>query len=194
MRRAGQPSSAAPAPPHQANDVPQPAKQKIPNNPNLSEPILNQQFVGPGFPKTRSANLGFEIRGFSCPPPPPLPQRTPLSQIRQTGIPNEPNFRRQRQRNRHPSSATASPQKTHSAKFAKPVYQTNPISTPSDNAIALATGRPPPPVTQESQSSPKRRNRTTKRDREIGGDRGQLPNSGTLGETGTASVSLEVAA
>ncbi len=130
MRRAGQPSSATPAPPHQANDAPQPAKQKIPNNPNLSEPILNQQFVGPGFPKTRSANLGFEIRGFSWYSPPPLPQRTPLSQIRQTGIPIEPNFRRQRQRHlpRHRSPATARhPRIPTEPKAPKSNYQTDPI-------------------------------------------------------------------
>ena len=64
---------------------------------------------GPGSPKTRSANLGFEIRGLFCP------------------------------------CRRLSPKKTHSAKLAKPVYQTNPIPTASDNAIGRASGRPPTP-------------------------------------------------
>jgi hypothetical protein len=59
--------SSPPAPGQQASDSEQPAKQELPNTPNLAEPILNQQLVGPGSPQTRSANLGFEIRGFSCP-------------------------------------------------------------------------------------------------------------------------------
>ncbi len=42
-------------------------KTTIPNRPNLSEPRLNHQLASPGSPKTRSANLGFEIRGFSRP-------------------------------------------------------------------------------------------------------------------------------
>ena len=109
---AGRPAIAPPAPHHQATDLAQPAK-KLPNRPNLSGPILSQQLVGPGSPKTRSANLGFEIRGLSRPPPPPLPQKTPLSQIRQTRIPNEPNSHRQRQRTRprHRSPAPAPPPK-----------------------------------------------------------------------------------
>ena len=39
---AGQPSIAAPAPHQQASDPAQPAKQKLPNRPNLSEPQSNQ--------------------------------------------------------------------------------------------------------------------------------------------------------
>ena len=42
-------------------------KTTIPNRPTLSEPPLNHQLATPGSPKTRSANLGFEIRGFSHP-------------------------------------------------------------------------------------------------------------------------------
>ena len=55
------------APHHQTTNPEQPAKQELPNTPNLAEPILNQQLVGPGSPQTRSVDLGFEIRGFSCP-------------------------------------------------------------------------------------------------------------------------------
>ena len=115
MRRASQPCIPAPAPRHQATNPEQPAEQELPNTPNLAEPILNQQLVGPGSPQTRSANLGFEIRGFSCP------------------------------RHRH----RLSPKQPHATNFTKQVYQTNPIPTASDNAIAPATGHPPPPVTQK---------------------------------------------
>ena len=106
--------SSPPAPGQPASDSAQPAKQELPNTPNLAEPILNPQLVGPGPPKTRSANLSFEIRGFSCP--------------------------------RH----RLSPKKHHSTNFTKQVYQTNPIPPASDNALAPATGGPPPPVTQKT--------------------------------------------
>ena len=119
---AGRPCISAPAPHHQAGDPAQPAKQKLPNRPNLSGPILNQQLAGPGSPKTRSANLGFEIRGFS-----------------------------------HPCRRL-SPKRPHAAKFAKPVYQTNPIPTADDNAIGRASGCHRPAC----RPAPKRQNRTTK--------------------------------
>ena len=48
----------------------------------------------------------------------------------------------------------------HSAKSAKPVYQTNPIPTPSDNAIAPATRRRPSP--QKPNPAQIAQNRTTK--------------------------------
>ena len=113
-----------PAPGQPASGSAQPAKQELPNTPNLAEPILNQQLVGPGSQQTRSANLGFEIRGFSCP------------------------------RHRH----RLSPKQPHATNFTKQAYQTNPIPTSSDsaiapasdNALAPATGGPPPPVTQKT--------------------------------------------
>ena len=43
-----------------------------------------------------------------------------------------------------------SPKKPHATNFTKQAYQTNPIPTASDNAIAPATGRPPPPVTPKT--------------------------------------------
>ena len=135
MRRASQPSSAAPAPPHQANDAPQPAKQKIPNNPNLSEPILNQQFVGPGFPKTRSANLGFEIRGFSCPSPPALPPQNPTQ-------PNSPNRRTKRTQfpppatTQSPSPAVARPRPACRPTPTQPQLQSAKIELPNRPNLA----------------------------------------------------------
>ena len=125
----GQPPIAPPTPDQQASDPAQPAKQKLLNRPNLAEPFLNQQLASPEPPKTPSANLGFEIRGFSCP------------------------------------CRRLSPKETHSAKLAKPVYQTNPIPTASDKAIGRASGRPPPPSLPPSPNpapAPKRQNRTTK--------------------------------
>ena len=117
----GQPCIPAPAPRQQATNPAQPAKQELPNTPNLAEPTLNQQLVGPGSPRTHSANLGFEIRGFSCP--------------------------------RH----RLSPKKPHATNFTKQVCQTNPIPISSDNALAPATGGPPPPVTQKTHPGPNRR-------------------------------------
>ena len=119
MYCSGQPCIAVPAPHHPAGDPAQPAKQKLPNRPNLSGLILSQQLAGPGPPKTRSANLGFEIRGFSRP------------------------------------CRRLSPKRPHAAKFAKPVYQTNPIPTAGDNAIGRASGRPPPPGLPPSPKAPK---------------------------------------
>ena len=102
-----------PAPSQPASDSAQPATQELPNRPNLAEPHLNQQLAGPQSPQTRSVDLGFEIRGFSCP--------------------------------RH----RRSPKKPHATNFTKQAYQTNPIPPASDNALAPATGGPPPPVTQK---------------------------------------------
>ena len=107
---ASQPSIVVPPRPYQQASGPaQPPRQKIPNRPKLAESLPNQRLANPGFPKTRSPNLGFELRGFS----------------------------RHRRR--------LSPKRPHAAKFAKPVYQTNPIPTASGDAIGLASGRPPPP-------------------------------------------------
>ena len=69
-----------------------PAKQKIPNQPNLAEPFLHQHLT------------------------------------------------------QHPATRhRLSPRKPRSAKFAKPVYQTNPILTAGDNAIGRATRQRPSP-------------------------------------------------
>ena len=109
--------SSPPAPGQPASDSAQPAEQELPNTPNLAEPILHPQLVGPGSPRTRSANLDFEIRGFSC--------------------------------HRH----RRSPKKPHATNFTKQAYQTNPIPTSSDNALAHATGGPPPPLPPKTQPS-----------------------------------------
>jgi hypothetical protein len=50
-----QPSIAAPAPCQQASDPAQPAKQKIPNRPDLSEPKPNQHVTAPPHPAPSSA-------------------------------------------------------------------------------------------------------------------------------------------
>ncbi len=98
------PHSPRPAPHQQASDPAQPAKQELPNRPNLAEPFLNQQLASQGSPKTRSANLGFEIRGFFHPrdhessappsapglPPSPNPQPKPPESNYQTD-PTSPN-------------------------------------------------------------------------------------------------------
>ena len=110
---ASRPSSPPPCA-QPASDSAQPATQELPNRPNLAELHLNQQLAGPQSPQTRSVDLGFEIRGFSCP--------------------------------RH----RRSPKKPHVTNFTKQAYQTNPIPTSSDNALAPATRRPPPPVTQKT--------------------------------------------
>ena len=108
---AGHPSIAtAPALGGLIEDPAQPPKQKLPNRPNLAEPHLNHQLTGPRSPQTRSANLGFEIRGSSCPSEPgiPSPQQTihppapihagpaakarPPSQTAKIERPNKPNF------------------------------------------------------------------------------------------------------
>ncbi len=118
-----------PAPSQPASDSAQPATQELPNRPNLAEPHLNQQLADPQSPRTRSAKLGFEIRGFSCP-------RHRLSPKQ----PHATNFTKQAyQANPIPASSDnaiapatgGSPppitQKTHPAKSAKPVCQTDPI-------------------------------------------------------------------
>ncbi len=64
------------APP--ASKRPSPTRKKNQTTPISPNPFPNQQLASPGSPKTRSANLGFEIRGFSHPSEPliPSPQQT----------------------------------------------------------------------------------------------------------------------
>ena len=102
-------------------------------------------------------------------PPTPGRQASDPARPAKQKTPNRPNLAAaflHQHFTQHPAPRhRLSPQEPHSAKFAKRVYQTNPIPTTSDNAIAPAsdnavtpaTGRPPPPVTQETQPSPNRR-------------------------------------
>ena len=76
-------------------------------------------------------DLGFEIRGFSCPR-----HRHRLS-------PKQP----------HATNFTKQVYQTNPI----PISSDNAIAPASDNVLAPATGRPPPPVTQKTQPGPNRR-------------------------------------
>ena len=129
-----------------------PAKQNIPNRPDLAEPTQNQHFTiqSRSRPQQRHRNTGAwhgarpsRPRGTELPPP--LPQEAPLSQIRQTGVPNKPNSRPQRRRNRprHPSPATARPPRTPTQPKSPKIELPNRPN--SQNPIQTRILRPPTP-------------------------------------------------
>ncbi len=129
-----------------------PAKQNIPNRPDLAEPTQNQHFTtqSRSRPQQRHRNTGAwhgarpsRPRGTELPPP--LPQEAPLSQIRQTGVPNKPNSRPQRRRNRprHPSPATARHPRTPTQPKSPKIELPNRPN--SQNPIQIHILRPPTP-------------------------------------------------